>query len=128
VFIIRIDNPIRYHRYLLSDPFFCCYATFALPSLCPDPLCYQQHGKCKTFAINYRLAPQHPFPAALVDALAAYLYITNPPENAGFKPVDVAQLVMAGDSAGGGLVLATALAIRDLNLPAAAGVIALSPW
>jgi acetyl esterase/lipase len=56
------------------------------------------------------------------------LYLTNPPENAGFKPVDVAQLVMAGDSAGGGLVLATALAIRDLNLPAAAGVIALSPW
>lgn len=87
-----------------------------------------QHGKCKTFAINYRLAPQHPFPAAVVDALAAYLYLTNPPEDAGFDAVDVSKLVMGGDSAGGGLVIATALAIRNLQLPAPAGVVALSPW
>jgi acetyl esterase/lipase len=87
-----------------------------------------QHGKCKTFAINYRLAPQHPFPAAIIDSLAAYLYLTNPPEDAGFSAIDVSKLVMGGDSAGGGLVIATALAIRNLQLPAPAGVVALSPW
>ncbi|KAJ2963708.1 hypothetical protein NQZ79_g1283 [Umbelopsis isabellina] len=87
-----------------------------------------KHGQCRVFAINYRLAPQHPFPAAVVDALAAYLYLTNPPKDANFKPVDAAQLVMAGDSAGGGLVLATALAIRDLYLPAPLALVVVSPW
>ncbi|KAI8575934.1 hypothetical protein K450DRAFT_275214 [Umbelopsis ramanniana AG] len=87
-----------------------------------------KHGKCKTFAINYRLAPQHPFPAAVIDSLAAYLYLTDPPADAGFNAIDVSKIVMGGDSAGGGLVMATALAIRDLQLPAPAGVVALSPW
>ncbi|CAM0136272.1 hypothetical protein VKS41_006924 [Umbelopsis sp. WA50703] len=87
-----------------------------------------KHGRCRVFAINYRLAPQHPFPAAVVDALAAYLYLTNPPKDADFKPINAAELVMAGDSAGGGLVLATALAIRDLYLPAPLALVVVSPW
>lgn len=70
---------------------------------------------------NYRLAPEYPFPAALDDALEAYQYLLDQ----GFAP---ARIVFAGDSAGGGLCLATLLAIKDAGkqMPAAAAV--LSPW
>jgi epsilon-lactone hydrolase len=70
---------------------------------------------------DYRLAPEHPYPAALDDALAAYQYLLND----GFKPSNI---VFAGDSAGGGLCLASLLALKDkgVALPAAAAV--LSPW
>ena len=70
---------------------------------------------------DYRLAPEHPFPAAVDDALAAYRYLLAE----GFKPSDI---VFAGDSAGAGLCLATLLAIKEkgIVLPAAAAV--LSPW
>ncbi|PKY60846.1 alpha/beta-hydrolase, partial [Rhizophagus irregularis] len=81
--------------------------------------------------INYRLAPQNQFPAALHDALAAYLYLLNPPKDAGFEPLNPKNIVLAGDSAGGGLSLALGLAIRDARdtgLPSCAGIIGLSPW
>lgn len=71
--------------------------------------------------IDYRLAPENPFPAALEDALAGYAWLQ---EN-GFSPENIA---VAGDSAGGGLALATSLALRDdgKDLPAALAL--LSPW
>ncbi|RUO96606.1 hypothetical protein BC936DRAFT_141752 [Jimgerdemannia flammicorona] len=87
-----------------------------------------KYGKARTFAINYRLAPQHPFPAAVEDALAAYLYLLEPPADAGFRPVDPKHIVIAGDSAGGGLTMATLLAIRDARLPLPAGGVGISPW
>ncbi|KAF0541992.1 alpha/beta-hydrolase [Gigaspora margarita] len=80
------------------------------------------------FAINYRLAPQNQFPAALHDALAAYLYLTNPPEDAGFNAINPKQIVIMGDSAGGGLTIATLLALRDSGLPIVAGAVGWSPW
>ena len=70
---------------------------------------------------DYRLAPEHPFPAALEDALTAYRWILEQgttPEN----------IVIMGESAGGGLCLATLLAVRDQGLPLPAGAVALSPW
>lgn len=73
------------------------------------------------FAIDYRLAPEHPFPAASDDALSAYYWLL---EN-GYAPERV---FIAGDSAGGGLALATALQIRDQGLPAPGGLMLLSPW
>ena len=73
------------------------------------------------FAIDYRMAPEHPFPAASDDALTAYRWLL---EN-GYAPERV---FIAGDSAGGGLTLATALQIRDQGLPAPGGLILLSPW
>jgi acetyl esterase/lipase len=72
-------------------------------------------------AIDYRLAPEHPFPAAVDDALAAYRGLLD----LGVAPQDI---LIAGDSAGGGLTLACALAIRDARLPQPAGLICLSPW
>ncbi|CAG8621141.1 1217_t:CDS:2, partial [Cetraspora pellucida] len=79
-------------------------------------------------AINYRLAPQHQFPAALHDVLAAYLYLTDPPKDAGFGAINPKQIVIMGDSAGGGLTIATLLALRDAGLPMVAGAAAWSPW
>jgi epsilon-lactone hydrolase len=78
-------------------------------------------ARARVLVIDYRLAPEHPFPAALDDALAAYRWLV-----AG-RAVPRRTAVM-GDSAGGGLALALLLKLRDdgLELPAAA--IALSPW
>ncbi|PPQ79997.1 hypothetical protein CVT26_004401 [Gymnopilus dilepis] len=82
----------------------------------------------RVFAINYRLAPQYPFPCALHDALAAYLYLIRPPEDSAHLAVDPAHIVVAGDSAGGGLSLALLQVIRDSGLPAPAGAFLISPW
>ncbi|KZT21084.1 alpha/beta-hydrolase [Neolentinus lepideus HHB14362 ss-1] len=82
----------------------------------------------RIFAVNYRLAPQYPFPCALHDALAAYLYLIQPPEGAAHMPVPPAHIVMGGDSAGGGLTLALLQVIRDSGLPMPAGAVLVSPW
>ncbi|KAG2153191.1 hypothetical protein DEU56DRAFT_878912 [Suillus clintonianus] len=82
----------------------------------------------RVFAINYRLAPQYPFPCALQDLLAAYLYLIRPPSDASHQPVQPARIVVAGDSAGGGLTLALLQILRDTGLPLPAGGILISPW
>ncbi len=75
----------------------------------------------RTCAINYRLAPEHPFPAALGDAVAAYRWLLS-------NGNDPKRVVLAGDSAGGGLVLAALVAIRDHGLPLPAAAVCISPW
>ncbi len=71
--------------------------------------------------VDYRLAPEHPFPAALNDALAGYRYLLQQ----GYLPEDI---VIMGDSAGGGLALALLLAIKKEGLQQPAAAVALSPW
>lgn len=75
----------------------------------------------RTLAIDYRMAPEHPFPAAVHDALAAYRFLLD----TGIKP---SSICIAGDSAGGGLVVAAMLAIRDAELPQPACGWCISPW
>jgi epsilon-lactone hydrolase len=72
-------------------------------------------------SLDYRLAPEHPFPAALDDAGSAYTELLG----ADRAPEDLA---IAGDSAGGGLTVATLLALRDAGVPLPAAAACLSPW
>ena len=80
-----------------------------------------RHAAARVLALDYRLAPEHPFPAAVEDALSAYRWLleTGTPST---------EIVIAGDSAGGGLTLSTLVALRadGADLPSA-GVL-LSPW
>ena len=70
---------------------------------------------------NHRLAPEHPYPAALDDTLTAYRWLLE-------KGTAPEHILIMGESAGGGLCLATLLAVRDLGLPLPVAGVALSPW
>lgn len=74
-------------------------------------------------SVDYRLAPEHPFPAAHDDALAALDWVTGP--RVGVAPE---RLLVGGDSAGGGLGVAAVVARRDAGVPPPAGLVLLSPW
>ena len=78
-------------------------------------------AKARVLVPNYRLAPEHPFPAAIDDSVRAYQWLLDH----GSEP---SKTVLAGDSAGGGLAISTAIALRDRHLPMCAGIVALSPW
>lgn len=83
----------------------------------------QRHARklrARVLAPRYRLAPQFPFPCGLYDCLATYFYLLEH-----FEP---SQILFAGDSAGGGMVLAMLVALRDQGQPLPAGTILLSPW
>jgi len=75
----------------------------------------------RVLILDYRLAPENPFPAALDDSVAAYRWLLS-------AGVDPARLVIAGESAGGGLVVTTLVALRDAGDPLPRAGICLSPW
>lgn len=75
----------------------------------------------RALSIDYRLAPEHPFPAALEDAVTAFAFVLE-------QGYQAAHVGLAGDSAGGGLALAAALSLREQGLPAPGGLALLSPW
>lgn len=82
-------------------------------------------ARCAILLPDYRLAPEHPFPAGLEDCIAAYRWLSdNGPEG----PAPATAICVAGDSAGGGLTLSVLLALRDQNLPLPQAGIALSPF
>jgi acetyl esterase/lipase len=75
----------------------------------------------RCLAIHYRRAPEHPFPAPVDDAVTAYRWLLD-------QGIDASEIVFAGDSAGGGLVLCALVALRDQHVPLPAGGICVSPW
>lgn len=77
--------------------------------------------KATTYSMDYRMAPEAPFPAAVDDGLACYKALLD----AGIEPD---KIVIAGDSAGGGLTMATAISIREAGLPMPGALVVLSPW
>ena len=79
-----------------------------------------EHTGYSTLCIEYRLAPEDPYPAALEDALTAYLYMLD-----NYAPEKIA---VAGDSAGGGLCFCLMQKVKELKLPLPACIVAVSPW
>lgn len=94
-------GSIKSHRYLMQN--------------------ISRHSGAKTLGINYRLAPENPFPAALEDSSKAYRWLLAQ----GYKPENIA---IGGDSAGGGLTLATLINLRDKGDPLPAAGVLISPW
>jgi acetyl esterase/lipase len=78
-------------------------------------------AKARTFAPTYRLGPEHPAPAAQQDAVRAYHYLLS-------EGIDPRRIVLAGDSAGGTLVLNTLIELRNGGVPLPAAGVAISPW
>lgn len=82
---------------------------------------FAKHTGIKCLQFEYRLAPEYPFPAAVEDSLTAYHWLLK----SGYLPENI---VVAGESAGGGLALALLLAIKTEELPMPVAVVAISPW
>lgn len=78
-------------------------------------------ARARTLVLDYRLAPENPFPAAVEDAVAAYRWLLD-------QRTQPSSIVIVGDSAGGGLTVATLASLRDSGASMPAGAVCISPW
>ena len=78
-------------------------------------------SSARVLGLDYRLAPEHPFPAPIEDAVAAYRWLLN-------EGHDPARIAVAGDSAGGGLAVAALVQLRYVGLPMPGAAVCISPW
>ncbi|KAJ3073829.1 hypothetical protein HK102_005927 [Quaeritorhiza haematococci] len=113
--------------YLHGGAFFCCSTQTHRPLLCQ----IARNTGARVFAVNYRLAPECPFPAGLHDAFAAYLYLIDPlhpafHSSSSFfttnypihKPISPSDIIIMGDSAGGGLSMSLLVYLKNfLTIP-----------
>jgi len=97
------------------------YATGTLESTRALSSHVARAARARVLAVDYRLAPEHPFPAAVDDGVRAYRFAISE----GHAPEAIA---LCGDSSGGGLALATLIALRDLGDPMPGTAICMSPW
>ena len=97
------------------------YISGSAKSCRPITATLARHLNARVFAIDYRLAPEHRFPAGLDDAVAGYRWLLA-------SGIDSGSIAIVGDSAGGGMALAVALQIRDAGNPPPACLVCLSPW
>jgi monoterpene epsilon-lactone hydrolase len=80
-----------------------------------------RRARAKVITVDYRLAPEHPHPAAVEDARAAYEWLLA-------EGVDPSRIAISGESAGGGLAVAALLALRDAGIPMPSSAFVMSPW
>lgn len=113
---LTVQAPQRTVMYFHGGGYFFCN----LETHRPVVAAISRRAQARVLSVDYRLAPEHPCPAAVDDALAWYRHV--------LKDTLPAQIVMAGDSAGGGLVLACLQAARQESLPMPAGAVLFSPW
>ena len=85
------------------------------------PFLISRASNIRSLLIGYRLAPEHPFPAALDDSITAYRWLLS-------MGLSSQNIILTGESAGGALVVSTLLRLRELDLPLPAGAVLLSPW
>ena len=112
----RSQPPAAIVLYMHGGGYFTCSAKTHRPIIVAMAKAFD----APAYGLDYRLAPEHPFPAAVEDATSAYRWLVEKHPNA--------RIVVAGDSAGGGLALATALAARDAGMPPARAIVGFSPW
>ena len=86
-----------------------------------SPYLYSRETNMRCLNIGYRLAPEYPYPAALEDSISAYKWLLA-------QDIDPKNVIICGESAGGGLTMATMLKLRDLGLPMPAAAVMQSPW
>ena len=86
-----------------------------------SPYLYSKETHMRCLNVGYRLAPEHPYPAALEDSVNAYKWLLT-------QDIDPKDVIICGESAGGGLTMATMLKLRDLELPLPAAAVMQSPW
>ncbi|MFX0074028.1 MAG: alpha/beta hydrolase [Candidatus Hermodarchaeota archaeon] len=82
---------------------------------------YMRKTNTRCLNVGYRLSPEHPYPAALKDSITAYKWLLS-------QNFDPQKIIFSGESAGGGLAMATMLKIRELELPMPAAAVLISPW
>jgi len=114
--VCAVESPARVILYLHGGGYFMgSRASFRNRAMRLSYRC-----KAEVYVPDYRLAPEHPYPAAFDDALAAWKFVK------GFRPN--APIFVAGDSAGGGLGLSLLVRLRDLGMAMPDGAFLLSPW
>lgn len=113
---LSVDAPQRTVLYFHGGGYFSC----GLDTHRPVVAALSRRAQARVLSVDYRLAPEHPCPAAVDDALAWYRDVLND------TPAD--QIVLAGDSAGGGLVMACLQMALQQGLPMPAGAVLFSPW
>lgn len=113
---LSVQAPQRTVLYFHGGGYFSC----GLDTHRPVVAAISLRAQARVLSVDYRLAPEHPCPAAVEDALAWYRDVLS--------DTPAAQIVLAGDSAGGGLVVACLQAALQQGLPMPAGAVLFSPW
>jgi len=116
-----ITNPNVVNDQILFHLFGGGYVMGTLDTRRRIPFFLGRVSKLRCLNIGYRLAPEHPFPAALEDSIKAYRWLLS----TGIAPENI---VFSGASAGGGLAIATVLKLRELGVPLPAALVLISPW
>lgn len=111
------DNPRQIVYYLHGGGYVAC----SPKTHRPFTSALARAANARVFALDYRLAPEHRFPAAVEDAVAGYRWLL-------YQGVDPQEIVIGGDSAGGGLAVAAMVALRDAGEPLPRAAFVLSPW